>query len=125
MTYKTTIELEIRKFCNTLSEKDKRRYAAIQCNRLIGKLLRKHKYSRLQKKQTMKTVNVVPPTNGRTKDKDAQFENIARFKSEYQDTGNPIISLPKKLQSQIGGSVTIENKVARYAEVQLFQVNDD
>jgi hypothetical protein len=34
MPYKTTIELEMRKFYNTLSEKDKRRYAAIEAMKL-------------------------------------------------------------------------------------------
>ena len=50
----------------------------------IRKLLYKHKYSlrKAQKKQTMKTV----------KDKNAQFENITQFKSEYQSSDNPIIS---------------------------------
>lgn len=61
---------------------------------VIRKLLRKHKYSRrkAQKKETMKTV----------KDKDAQFENIAQYKSEYQDTGNPIISIDTKKKEFIG-----------------------
>jgi len=51
----------------------------------IRKLLYKHKYSlrKAQKKQTMKTV----------KDKNAQFENITQFKSEYQSSDNPIISI--------------------------------
>ena len=34
MPYKATIELEMRKFYNTLSEKDKRRYAAIEVMKL-------------------------------------------------------------------------------------------
>jgi len=34
MPYKATIELEMRKFYNTLSEKDKRRYAAIEAMKL-------------------------------------------------------------------------------------------
>ena len=34
MPYKTIIELEMRKFYNTLSEKDKRRYAAIEVMKL-------------------------------------------------------------------------------------------
>lgn len=34
MPYKTTIELEMRKFYNTLSEKDKRRYAAVEALKL-------------------------------------------------------------------------------------------
>ena len=34
MPYKTTIELKMRKFYNTLSEKDKRRYAAIEAMKL-------------------------------------------------------------------------------------------
>jgi hypothetical protein len=34
MTYKTTVELEMRKFYNILSEKDKRRYTAIEAMKL-------------------------------------------------------------------------------------------
>jgi rRNA-processing protein FCF1 len=61
---------------------------------VIRKLLRKHKYSRrkAQKKQTMKTV----------KDKDAQFENIAQLKTEYQSSDNPIISIDTKKKEFIG-----------------------
>jgi hypothetical protein len=61
---------------------------------VIRQLLHKHNYRRrkAQKKQTMKTVQ----------DKNAQFENIARLKAEYQSAGNPIISFDTKKKEQLG-----------------------
>jgi hypothetical protein len=61
---------------------------------VIRQLLRKHNYRRrkAQKKQTMKTAQ----------DKNAQFENIARLKAEYQAAGNPIISFDTKKKELLG-----------------------
>lgn len=61
---------------------------------VIRQLLDKHNYRRRkgQKKQTMKTVE----------NRDAQFENIARFKAEYTAAGNPIISFDAKKKEMIG-----------------------
>jgi hypothetical protein len=83
-------DLTLREIANLLSEKHNIHVSLT----VIRMLLRKHKYSRrkAQKKQTMKTV----------KDKDAQFENIAQFKSEYQYTDNPIISIDTKKKEFIG-----------------------
>src|SRR5450756_1366847 len=55
---------------------------------IVRKLLKKHNYRRrkAQKKQTMKTA----------KNRNEQFENIARIKSEYETSGNPIISMDTK-----------------------------
>ena len=61
---------------------------------VIRQLLDKHNYRRrkAQKKQTMKTVE----------NRDAQFENISRFKAEYAAAGNPIISFDAKKKEMIG-----------------------
>jgi transposase len=61
---------------------------------VIHQLLDKHNYGRrkAQKKETMKTV----------KDRDAQFENISKFKAEYQSSGNPIISFDSKKKEPLG-----------------------
>lgn len=61
---------------------------------VIRQLLDKHNYRRrkAQKKQTMKTV----------KDRDAQFENIASLKAEYEAAGNPIISFDAKKKELLG-----------------------
>jgi len=61
---------------------------------VIRQLLDKHNYRRrkAQKKQTMKAVE----------NRDAQFENIARLKSEYAASGNPIISFDAKKKELIG-----------------------
>jgi len=37
-----------------------------------------------------------------SKDRNAQFENIARFKSDYQAEGNPIISMDTKKKEYLG-----------------------
>ena len=61
---------------------------------VIRQLLDKHNYGRrkAQKKETMKTVQ----------DRDAQFENIAKLKEEYQTAGNPIISFDSKKKEPLG-----------------------
>lgn len=61
---------------------------------VVRQLLHKHNYRRrkAQKKQTMKMV----------KDKDAQFQNIARLKEEYQASGNPVISFDTKKKEALG-----------------------
>ncbi len=67
----------------------------IQVSRqVIRKLLKKHNYRRrkAQKKQTMKFV----------KNRNEQFENINRLKSEYKAAGNPIISIDTKKKEYIG-----------------------
>jgi Trp operon repressor len=61
---------------------------------VIQQLLDKYNYHRrmAQKKETMKTVQ----------DRNAQFENIARLKAEYEAAGNPIISFDTKKKEQLG-----------------------
>jgi len=61
---------------------------------VIRQLLNKHNYGRRksQKKETMKTVQ----------NRNAQFENIAKLKEEYQTAGNPIISFDSKKKELLG-----------------------
>ena len=61
---------------------------------VVRKLLKKHHYRRrkAQKRTTYKSV----------KNRNAQFENIARLISEYQTTGNPIMSLDTKKKEHLG-----------------------
>jgi len=61
---------------------------------VIRQLLDKHNYHRrkAQKKETMKTVE----------DRDAQFENIAKLKAEYEAAGNPVISFDTKKKELLG-----------------------
>ena len=82
--------LTLGEIVNLLSEKHNIHVSVI----VIRKLLRRHKYSRrkAQKKQTMKVVN----------DKEAQFKNIAQYKTEYQSSDNPIISIDTKKKEFIG-----------------------
>ena len=60
----------------------------------VSRLLRKHGYRRrkAQKKTTM----------GHHRDRNAQFENIARLKREYLEAGLPVISLDTKKKELLG-----------------------
>jgi rRNA-processing protein FCF1 len=71
-----------------ISEKLAEKYQIYVSTQIVRKLLKKHNYRRrkAQKKQTMKTA----------KNRNEQFENIARIKSEYETSGNPIISMDTK-----------------------------
>ena len=61
---------------------------------VVHRLLKKHNYRRrkAQKRQTMKVV----------RHRNAQFENIERLKSEYEASGNPIISMDTKKKEYLG-----------------------
>jgi hypothetical protein len=62
--------------------------------RVIRRLLRKFKLGRrtARKKKTM----------GHHPDRNAQFENIARLRREYQDAGDPVISIDTKKKELLG-----------------------
>lgn len=61
---------------------------------VVRRLLKKHGYRRrkAQKKQTMKQVD----------NRDEQFQNIARRQQEYQEAGNPIMSMDTKKKEYLG-----------------------
>jgi len=61
---------------------------------VIRKLLFKHNYRR-RKAQKSKTVKHV-------KNRNAQFENIARLQDSYMDSGNPVVSMDTKKKEFIG-----------------------
>jgi len=77
-----------------ISEKLAEKYQIYVSTQIVRKLLRKHNYRKrkAQKKQTMKAARY----------RNEQFENIARIKSEYEDSGNPIISMDTKKKEDIG-----------------------
>jgi ribosomal protein L11 len=77
-----------------ISEKLAEKYQIYVSTQIVRKLLKKHNYRRrkAQKKQTMKAA----------KNRNEQFENIARIKSEYEKSGNPIISMDTKKKEDIG-----------------------
>lgn len=62
--------------------------------KVVQKLLHKHNYRRrkAQKSKTMKTVE----------NRNEQFENIARLKSEYRAAGCPVISVDTKKKEYLG-----------------------
>lgn len=70
------------------------RYELEVSRTVVRKLLQKHHYRRRQalKKQTLKNV---PQRN-------EQFENIARLITEYEKSGNPIMSMDTKKKEYLG-----------------------
>jgi len=62
---------------------------------VIRKLLKKHHYRRrkTRKRQTMKK---------KIKNRNEQFENIARLRAEYEAVGNPTVSLDTKKKEHLG-----------------------
>jgi hypothetical protein len=83
-------DLTMREIASRLAEK----YGIQVSLTVIRQLLDKHNYGRrkAQKKETMKTVQ----------NRDAQFENIAKFKGEYQAAGNPVVSFDSKKKEPLG-----------------------
>jgi hypothetical protein len=61
---------------------------------VVRKLLKKHGYRRrkAQKKASMKEVD----------DRNEQFENIARLRSDYEAAGNPVLSMDTKKKEFLG-----------------------
>ena len=55
---------------------------------VVQKLLKKHGYV---KRQAQKK-----PTTGVTKNRNEQFENLARITAEYELQGNPLVSMDTK-----------------------------
>lgn len=70
------------------------RYEIKVSRTVIGKLLKKHHYRR-RKALKQRTIKAVPHRN-------EQFENIARLISEYEATGNPIMSMDTKKKEYLG-----------------------
>jgi hypothetical protein len=62
---------------------------------VVGQLLKKHNYRRrkAQRKQSLKP---------EIKNRNEQFENIARLKTEFKAAGNPIISMDTKKEEYLG-----------------------
>jgi len=62
---------------------------------VVRQLLKKHGY-RLRKAQKRKSMKKNVP------DRNEQFDNILKLKSEYQKTGNPIVSMDTKKKEYLG-----------------------
>lgn len=62
--------------------------------KVVKQLLKKYRYvkRKARKSQAM----------GEHPDRNAQFENIARLKQEYQEAGNPIVSMDTKKKERLG-----------------------
>lgn len=73
-------------------EKD---YGVKVSRNIVRQLLKKHGY-RLRKAQKRK------PMKKNVPDRNAQFDNILRLKSEYEKAGNPVISMDTKKKENLG-----------------------
>lgn len=62
---------------------------------VVRQLLRKHDY-RLRKAQKRR------PMKKKVPDRNAQFDNILRLRSEYREAGNPVISMDTKKKESLG-----------------------
>jgi hypothetical protein len=61
---------------------------------VVKQLLRKHHYIKRKARKAL--------TMGQHADRNRQFENIARLKREYLETGNPILSIDTKKKELVG-----------------------
>jgi hypothetical protein len=77
-----------------IADKLEEKHAIRVSTTVIQQLLIKHNFKR-RKAQKVKTAKTVVNRND-------QFENINRLKSEYTDSSNPIISIDTKKKEQIG-----------------------
>ena len=59
--------------------------------RIVKQLFKKHGY---RKRKAQKSLSI-----GKSKDRNEQFENIAKLKNNYMNSGNPIISMDTKKKS--------------------------
>jgi len=75
-------------------DKLKEKYNINISETVISKLLRKHNYRR-RKAQKSKTIKTVENRN-------EQFENIAKFRKKYKNSGNPSISMDTKKKEFLG-----------------------
>jgi transposase len=79
---------------------------------VVRQLLRKHDY-RLRKAQKRK------PMKKRIPDRNAQFDNILKLRSEYHKAGNPIISMDTKKKEHIGNFYR-EGRLYTLEELQAY-----
>lgn len=89
--YPAPIEARMQRYYQSLSEKDRRRYAAIEAIKLgyggqvyIRQLFGCH----------VKTL-----ATGESEHRNEQFETIEQLKGSYQATGNPIMSMDTKKEN--------------------------
>ena len=81
--------------------------------KVVRQLLKKHGY-RLRKAQKRKSMkNQVP-------DRNEQFDNILRLKSEYMEAGNPVISMDTKKKENLGNFY----REGRLYTLEELEVND-
>lgn len=80
--------------------------------RVVRQLLKKHGYV---KRQARKKVEMGP----RHPDRNAQFENIARWKREYLDAGQPVLSIDAK-KKELLGNFYREGKLYTRQPIEVF-----
>ncbi|MCI5140538.1 MAG: ISAzo13 family transposase, partial [Candidatus Electrothrix sp. ATG1] len=81
--------------------------------KVVRQLLKKHGY-RLRKAQKLKSMKKQVP------DRNEQFDNILRLKSEYMEAGNPVISMDTKKKEHLGNFY----REGRLYTLEELEVND-
>ena len=77
-----------------IADKLKEDYGIEISRRIVKQLFKKHGY---KKRKAQKSLSI-----GESKDRNEQFENIAKLKNVYMNAGNPIISMDTKKKEFIG-----------------------
>jgi len=101
--YSAEIERQMKWFYQSLSEKDRRRYAAVEVEKLG-----------FVKRKAHKTLAL-----GSHPDRDAQFQNIAQLKQEFLDAGQPVLSIDTKKKEHLG-TLSRESKLYSRDEVRVY-----
>ena len=78
---------------------------------IVRKLLKKHGYV---KRKALKKISA-----GKHKDRNAQFENISKLRSLYEEEGNPVVSIDTKKKERIG-NLFREGKIYTTETVEVF-----
>jgi len=74
-----------------IADRLKEDYGIEISRRIVKQLFKKHGY---KKRKAHKSLSI-----GKSKNRNEQFENIAKLKSDYMNAGNPIISMDTKKKS--------------------------
>lgn len=71
-----------------------KKHGVVVGKNVVRNLLKKHKFAKRKMERKKST--------GEFKDRDLQFRNIAKIKKEFQEAGNPILSIDTKKKEDLG-----------------------
>ncbi|QTA90252.1 Transposase DDE domain-containing protein [Desulfonema magnum] len=95
-----------------IAEALEKKYGVKVSRNIVRQLLKKHDY-RLRKAQKRK------PMKKNVPDRDAQFDNILKLRSEYRKAGNPVISMDTKKKEYLGNFYR-KGRLYTLEELQVF-----